>query len=101
MESSIEIGDLAFEQGSDMDAGLTAHPAQFDNLFNLGKREAQSLRLLDESKYLDHLFRVEPISVFATLRTRQESNHFVVADRLGIYSRLLGHLANEEPISVH
>lgn len=50
-----------------MNAWHVAQPAEFNNFLDLGQREAQPLRLLDELKELDHGLRVEPVSVFASL----------------------------------
>jgi hypothetical protein len=73
LAGSLDYGGLIAQEAMHMGARWAAASADRDDVLDLGQRQAEAGRLLDEAEHLDRVVAVEAIAGWGALRPRQDS----------------------------
>src|SRR5690606_23297712 len=85
-ELAVDLGDLVFGAPADFLAPGAGRGAEREQLLDLGKREAEVLRALDEADPRDVVFAEDAVAGGPSRRVRQQAAPLVVADRLHVHA---------------
>ena len=80
-----------------VDALAVPVPADLEQVGDLVEGEAEPLGGLDDPEQGDRVRRVEPVPARAALRLGEQPAALVVAQRLDVHARRVGHLAPAQP----
>ncbi len=89
-EPGIQVGHLTANGRQDVTTRTLAAIAQGKDLADLVQAEPEPLSRPDERNALGILGAIDPVAGLAAPRRRQNSDRFVVSDRLGIEPQVCG-----------
>ena len=93
-ELRINRRQLLLYQIKQLLARLLTTAMQRQQLANLGQTEAHGLGLRDKGESLPIRLTIEPVASLTSLRSRQQANLLIVANGLGVESKLAGQLTD-------